>query len=120
MKRLFILFLLSSAAFAQTGTHSNTISWTGITGAGATYNVYKDHGCTGTFAKANTSPLAVLTYVDGSLVDGELNCYTVTATLPGIAESPVGGAGVLRVLSPTYTPPKAVTPSPGSVTVAGN
>jgi len=124
MKRgLVFLFLLPWISIvAQAQGHQNIVSFNAVasvTAGAPTYNVYKDHGCTGTWVKLNATPLTATTYTDTGLVDGEVNCYTPTATLPGQAESPVGGAGVLRVVTPAYTAAKLITPSPGGAVVSG-
>lgn len=93
MKLLTIVLLLCSlATFAQTPTHSATLTWSDTPAqiqAGATYNIYRSTGmCSGTptFSKL-ASGVTVLTYVDTTVQPGDY-CYEVTATLNGMESAP--------------------------------
>jgi hypothetical protein len=117
VKKLFLLILLTIpiALFGQ-GSHSATLNWaasptTNVTG----YNVYRLVGAcsaTATFTKLTASPIAVLTYTDGTVTAGTTYCYSVTAVSPG-GESP--GAGTWQVTIPTFTA-SAIPAPPASLT----
>lgn len=61
---LFLVLLLVTVAMPQTTTHSTTLTWTASTTPGVTYNVYYSTTQTGTYAKLNSAPISVATYVD--------------------------------------------------------
>jgi hypothetical protein len=113
---LLVLELAAIAAFAQAVPHSTKLTWGASTSTGALYNVYKDHGCTGTFTKLTSAPLQVLTFTDIGQADGDVNCYYVSAIV-GTAESTQAQSTTIRVVTPTVTPPTATLP-PGTVSVA--
>jgi hypothetical protein len=80
------------------------------------YNVYKDHGCTGTFAVLNTAPVTVLTFTDTGMADGECNAYRVTSVNAGGESDPTGS---VQLTTPTFTAAKQrLAPPPSFMGVA--
>lgn len=87
MKRLLLfIFVVIASCFAQTLTHSVTLTWTDPNNpANTTYNVKRATGlCTGTptFSTLATA-LTAKTYTDNTVAPGNY-CYTVTATFSGV------------------------------------
>lgn len=126
---LFVFSLLAVCAVplkAQTQVHSNTLKWaasptTAVLPATIGYNVWKQSGCAGTFVKVNTVVIPTLTFVDTGMIDGEVNCYSVTTVLTessGVTETTVAQSETTRCVTPSVTPPTAkfVLP-PGKATV---
>lgn len=112
VKRLCILFLLAvTPAFAQAAHHTD-FTWTSSSTIGATYNAYKQAGCTGAFVKINTAPILISAYTDSGMADGEINCYLFTSVL-GTSESNQANSEVIRTVTPV-TP----TITPGAAFVA--
>lgn len=108
--------MLSSASLAQ---HKNTINFTPSVGATG-YNAYKaPASCTGVFVKVNTTPLpaSATSFVDTSvLLDGDVNCYYITA-LNGTAESDPSTKALAT--TPTLTATVITRPPPpGNATSA--
>jgi hypothetical protein len=117
MKRLLLVAIVvlgCAGATPAQSTHSNALSWGASTSTGATYNVYKDHGCAGAFVKLTTAPIAALTYTDAGMADGEVNCYLVTAAV-GAGESAQAESTVVRAVTPTVTPGQAAVAPPGAL-----
>lgn len=114
---LALLLFSALPAHAQAApVHSTTVVWILSTSTGATYNAYKQPGCTGSFIKQNTAPIISASFTDTGMADNELNCYLFTAVIivNGVnSESALTQSDVVRVLTPTFP-----TITPGQLAVA--
>lgn len=113
---ILALLLFSALPAHAQAVHSNTFIWTVSTSTGATYNAYKQAGCSGAFVKLNTAPIIAATFTDTGMADGEINCYLFTAVIivNGVnAESAQSQSDVMRVPTPTFP-----TLTPGQIAVA--
>lgn len=127
MKRLIVgvivafALLLVPTSYAQ-AAHSTSFTWVQSTSLNATYNAYKQVGCTGPFVKLNTAPILTASFIDTGMADGEINCYVFTAviTVAGMAsESGQAQSEIARVvtpITPVITPGQAFVGPPGHVT----
>lgn len=113
--KLLLLFLLTQTPGAS--AHQTVLNWSASGTTGATYNVYKQPACTGSFTKAATG-LTVLTWTDTGLADGAVTCYYITAQAPGAAES--SPSNTIKAITPSSTPAPAVTLPPGTATSAAS
>lgn len=135
MKRSIISLLIFSclavsaaSTKAQSQVHSNTLNWapsptTAVLPATIGYNVWKQSGCAGTFVKVNIAVISGLTFVDTGMLDGEVNCYSVTTILTeslSVTETGIAQSEISRCVTPSVsvTPPTAkLLLPPGKATV---
>ena len=101
--KILILLLFSLLLFAQTQTHSVTLSWQdNLNPAGTTYSVYRSVGlCSGTptFSKI-ASAVTVKTYQDTAVQPGNY-CYAVTATFNSVESAQ---SNTTNPQVPSFTP----------------
>lgn len=125
---VLITCLLVMAAISRAqAVHSTVFTWTASSSTGispttglptpATYNAYKQAGCTGTFVKLNTAPIVAATFTDTGMADGELNCYLFTASVTSssgvVSESAQSQSETVRIVTPTSP---TITPGTAAVT----
>jgi hypothetical protein len=118
MKKLLLLPLLSVVIFAQTPTHSVTITWADTANpAGTNYNAYRLVGaCPSTpptsvpsgFTKINSSPIVPKTYVDATVTGGTTYCYFVTATKSTAVPNESVPSNDVAPTVPTLFPPTLI------------
>lgn len=70
-------------ACVTAGTHSVTLNWTASTTAGVNYNIYRSTTSGGPYAKINTTPVATVSYLDGTVLAGQTYYYVTTAISSG-------------------------------------
>lgn len=108
MKKLLVLVLLLTSAFAQT-VHHNDLSWTwaqGTAGAATGFNVKWSATAGGPYTTIQSLPVTTLTFSDTSstrIVEGKHNFYVTTATGPGGESAP---SNQLDLTTPFSVPPK--------------
>lgn len=80
MRKLFVLLLVSVAAFALPTVHQVGLSWTQSTSTGLTGNcVYRGAVSGGPYTQLFCSSSPATTYTDASVVGGQTYYYVVTA-----------------------------------------
>lgn len=69
-----------SITIAQGAAHSVSLTWTASPSSGvAGYNVYRSTVSGNDYTKINTTPVAGLNYVDGTVLDASTYFYVLTA-----------------------------------------
>lgn len=115
-KILLLLFLVCGIAFAQTPTHSATLTWTDtVNPSGTTYDVYRATAAcptggvigTLTYTLLNSTPLSVMTYTDTTVTAATTYCYYLTAVgTTGLQSAP---SGTVQGTIPSTFPPGTPT-----------
>lgn len=117
----FLVVCIAAAFFAiipvkAQAAHATTLTWLPSPSTGAVYNVWKQAACTGSFTKVTPVAITGLTFVDTGMVDGELNCYYVSAVV-GTSETTQAQSNIKRCVTPSDTPPTQVIVIPPVVSV---
>lgn len=78
VQRVVNAALGQSCVVYNAGTHSVTLNWVASTGA-VSYNVYRGTTSGGPYTKVNSTAITVLTYTDGSVLNGQTYYYVLTS-----------------------------------------
>jgi fibronectin type 3 domain-containing protein len=73
---------------AHVTAHHVSLEWNSSTTPGVKYYVYRRRKAVATFAKLNTTPLAVETYTDTTVTAGHTYIYEITAEIGGVESAP--------------------------------
>jgi fibronectin type 3 domain-containing protein len=76
-----------SGAGVQLVTHSTNLSWSPSSSTVMGYNVYSSNVSGGPYTKLTSSPLANMTYKDGTVQSGKTYYYVVTSVTSSNMES---------------------------------